>query len=228
MRIKEMTESERPREKMSANGPENMSNGELLAILIGWGTKGVSAVDIAQNLLKLAGGSLIKLSQMTLGQLQTVYGLGGVKAVTVEAALELGRRFVGESMKIEKISIISPSQVYRMMRPAMKGLVSEECWAVFLNSANYVLAREKMSTGGLNSTLVDVKTIAATALEKKAVSVILVHNHPSGNPRPGKEDIRQTELLRQALTALSISLTDHVVICDDCYYSFADETVYEK
>ena len=102
------------------------------------------------------------------------------------------------------------------------------CWAVFLNSANYVLAREKMSTGGLNSTLVDVKTIAATALEKKAVSVILVHNHPSGNPRPGKEDIRQTELLRQALTALSISLTDHVVICDDCYYSFADETVYEK
>ena len=228
MRIKEMTENERPREKMVLNGPEKMSSGELLAILIGWGTKGVSAVDIAQSLLKLAGGSLIKLSQMTLEQIQAVYGLGGVKAVTVEAALELGRRFVEESMHIEKTSIISPSQVYGMMRPAMKGLATEECWAVFLNSANYVLSREKMSSGGLNSTLVDVKTIAAMALEKKAVSVILVHNHPSGNPRPGKEDIRQTELLRQALTALSISLTDHVVICDDCYYSFADEMVYGK
>ncbi len=227
MRIKEMTENERPREKMVLNGPEKMSSGELLAILIGSGTKGVSAVDAAQSLLKLAEGSLIKLSQMTLRQIQSVHGLGGVKALTVASALELGRRFVEESMHIEKISIISPSQVFGMMRPAMKGLATEECWAVFLNSANYVLSREKMSAGGLNSTLVDIKTIAATALEKKAVSVILVHNHPSGNPRPGKEDIRQTELLRQALTALSISLTDHVVICDDCYYSFADEMVYE-
>lgn len=228
MRIKEMTESERPREKMTLNGPESMSNGELLAILIGWGTKGVSAVDIAQSLLKLTGGSLIKLSQMTLGQLQTVYGLGGVKAVTVEAALELGRRFVEESMTIEKISIISPSQIYRMMRPALKGLSKEECWAVYLNSANYVLSREKISAGGLNSTLIDVKTVASAALEKKAVSVILVHNHPSGNPRPGPEDIRQTASLKNALTSLSIDLVDHVVICDDCYYSFADETVYEN
>lgn len=221
-----MTENERPREKMILNGPEKMSNGELLTILIGWGTKGVSAIDVAQNLLKLADGSLIKLSRMSLQQLQTVYGLGGVKAVTVEAALELGRRFVEENMNIEKISIISPSQVYAMMRPAMKGLETEECWAIFLNSANYVLAKEKMSAGGLNSTLIDVKTISASALEKKAVSVILVHNHPSGSPRPGQEDLRQTEALKTALTSLSISLTDHIIVCDDCFFSFADDTLY--
>lgn len=226
MKIKEMTENERPREKMILNGPEMMSNGELLAILIGWGTKGVSAVDAAQNLLKLAEGSLTRLSQMTLQQIQTIHGLGGVKAVTVEAALELGRRFVEENMRIEKTSIISPAQVYNMMRPVLKGLTKEECWVVFLNSANYVIAKKKMSTGGLNATLIDIKAISVSALEKKAVSVILVHNHPSGNPRPGTEDLRQTGLLKQALTSLSIDLMDHIVVCDDSYFSFADDTLY--
>lgn len=226
MKIKEMTENERPRERMILNGPQKMSNGDLLAILVGSGIRGVNAMDVAQNLLKVADGSLIKLSQMTLQQIQTVNGLGGVKAVTVEAALELGRRFVEENMSIEKVSIISPAQVYRMMRPAMKGLTMEECWAVFLNSANYVISKDRMSTGGLNSTLVDIKKISAAALEKKAVSVILVHNHPSGNPRPGTEDLKQTSALKQALSSLSIALVDHIVVCDDSYFSFADDTLY--
>lgn len=226
MKIKEMTENERPRERMILNGPQKMSNGDLLAILVGSGIRGVNAMDVAQNLLKVADGSLTKLSQMTLQQIQTVNGLGGVKAVTVEAALELGKRFVEENMSIEKVSIISPAQVYRMMRPAMKGLTMEECWAVFLNSANYVISKDRMSTGGLNSTLVDIKKISAAALEKKAVSVILVHNHPSGNPRPGTEDLKQTSALKQALSSLSIALVDHIVVCDDSYFSFADDTLY--
>lgn len=226
MKIKEMTENERPRERMILNGPQKMSNGDLLAILVGSGIRGVNAMDVAQNLLKVADGSLIKLSQMTLQQIQTVNGLGGVKAVTVEAALELGRRFVEENMSIEKVSIISPAQVYRMMRPAMKGLTMEECWAVFLNSANYVISKDRMSTGGLNSTLVDIKKISAAALEKKAMSVILVHNHPSGNPRPGTEDLKQTSALKQALSSLSIALVDHIIVCDDSYFSFADDTLY--
>lgn len=226
MKIKEMTENERPREKMILNGPESMSNGELLAILIGWGTRGVSALDIAQTLLKMADGSLIKLSQMTLAQIQGVHGLGGAKAVTVNAALELGRRFVEENMGIEKTSIISPAQVYGMMIPSMKGLMEEECWVIFLNSANYVISRDCMSTGGLNSTLFDVKKIAAAALEKRAVSVILVHNHPSGNPRPSPGDMKQTAALKDALNSLSIALTDHIVVSDDSYFSFADDCVY--
>lgn len=226
MKIKEMTENERPREKMILNGPESMSNGELLAILIGWGTRGVSALDIAQTLLKMAEGSLIKLSQMTLAQIQGVHGLGGAKAVTVNAALELGRRFVEENMGIEKTSIISPAQVYGMMIPSMKGLMEEECWVIFLNSANYVISRDCMSTGGLNSTLFDVKKIAAAALEKRAVSVILVHNHPSGNPRPSPGDMKQTTALKDALNSLSIALTDHIVVSDDSYFSFADDCVY--
>lgn len=227
MKIKEMTESERPRERLVQNGADKLSDGELLAILIGSGTRGMSAVDTSRTLLSLADGSLTRLSQMPLSRIRSVKGLGGVKAVTVAAALELGRRFIAEDMKIEKLSIISPAQVYRMMKPVMKGLTEEECWAVFLNSASYVISRERMSKGGLNSTLIDVKLIAAMALQKKAVSVILVHNHPSGNPRPGKEDLRQTAALKTALSSLSIDLTDHVVVCDDSYFSFADETMYE-
>lgn len=227
MKIKEMTEKERPRERLEQAGADKLSDGDLLAILIGSGTRGMSALDTSQALLSLAGGSLTKLSQMPLVQIRSVKGLGGAKAVTVAAALELGRRFVAEEMKIEKLSIISPVQVYRMMKPVMKGLTEEECWVVFLNSANYVISRERVSTGGLNSTLIDVKLIAAKALQNKAVSVILVHNHPSGNPRPGKEDIRQTAAVKTALSSLSIDLTDHIVICDDSYFSFADDTLYE-
>lgn len=204
-----------------------MSNGELLAILLRTGVKGMSALELAQSLLARADGSLVRMSRMPIDDIRSIYGLGGMKAVPIVAALELGRRFIEEGMSVEKMTIVSPSQIFRLMRPALKGLQSEECWAVFLNSAHYVIAKERMTAGGLNSTIVDIKVIAAEALARKAVSVILVHNHPSGNPRPGAEDIRQTEMLRQALTSLSISLVDHIVICDDSYYSFADETVYE-
>lgn len=228
MKIKEMTEKERPRERLVERGAEDLSNGELLAILLRTGIKGASALELAQNLLAEADGSLVKMSQMPLERIRGIYGLGGMKVVPIVAALELGRRFFEEGMQVDKLAIVSPSQIFKLMRPALKGLQSEECWAVFLNSAHYVIAKEKMTSGGLNSTIVDIKTIAAEALARKAVSVILVHNHPSGNPRPGTEDIRQTELLRQALVSLSISLMDHVVICDDSYYSFADETVYEN
>lgn len=227
MKIKEMTEKERPRERLVEKGAGDLSNGELLAILLRTGVKGASALELAQSLLAKVDGSLVKMSQMPMEAIRSVYGLGGMKAVPIVAALELGRRFFEEGMQVDKLTIVSPSQIYRLMKPGLKGLQNEECWAVFLNSAHYVISKERMTAGGINSTIVDIKTIAAKALARKAVSVILVHNHPSGNPRPGTEDIRQTELLRQALTSLSISLMDHVVICDDCYYSFADEMVYE-
>ena len=226
MKIKELTEGERPRERMLEYGPEALGTGELLAILLRSGTAGESAVELAQRLLALAGGSLVQLSQMPLERLRSLRGLGGTKVLPVIAALELGRRFLSEKSRVEKISIIAPAQVYRLMKPSLKGLETEECWVIYLNSARYVIGREKVSTGGLSATILDVKKIASSALDRKAQSLILVHNHPSGNPRPGSEDLNQTRALRNALDSLSIALLDHIVFCDDCYYSFADELVY--
>ena len=226
MKIKELTEGERPRERMLEYGPEALGTGELLAILLRSGTAGESAVELAQRLLALAGGSLVQLSQMPLERLRSLRGLGGTKVLPVIAALELGRRFLSEKSRVEKISIIAPAQVYRLMKPSLKGLETEECWVIYLNSARYIIGREKVSTGGLSATILDVKKIASSALDRKAQSLILVHNHPSGNPRPGSEDLNQTRALRNALDSLSIALLDHIVFCDDCYYSFADELVY--
>ena len=228
MKIKELTEGERPRERMMEYGAESLGTGELLAVLLRSGTRGESALDLAQRLLSLAGGSLVQLSQLPLSRLRAQRGLGGTKVLPVLAALELGRRFMAEGSRLEKITIIAPSQVYLGMKPILKGLDTEECWVIYLNSAKYVLGRECVSGGGTNSTVMDVKRIAASALERRAQALILVHNHPSGNPRPGKEDITQTLALRRALDSLSIKLLDHIVFCDDCYYSFADEMVYRE
>ncbi len=227
MKIKELTEGERPRERMMKYGPEVLGTGELLAILLRSGTRGESAVDLAQRLLALAGGSLVQLSQIPLERIRALRGLGGAKVLPVLAALELGRRFISEESRLEKIPVVAPAQVYRMMKPVMKGLQTEECWVIYLNSARYVIGRECVSSGGLNATILDVKRIVASALERRAQSVVLVHNHPSGNPRPGSEDLNQTLALRRAMDSMSISLLDHVVLCDDSYYSFADEIVYK-
>jgi DNA repair protein RadC len=213
---------------MMEYGPEGLATGELLAILLRSGTRGESAVDLAQRLLALAGGSLVQLSRMPLERLRAQRGLGGTKVLPVIAALELGRRFLAEESRMDRIPVVAPSQVYRLMKPVMKGLETEECWVIYLNSAKYVISRECVSSGGLSSTIMDVKRIAASALEKKAQSIVLVHNHPSGNPRPGQEDIRQTQALHDALAPLQISLLDHVVFSDDRYYSFADELVYTE
>ena len=227
MKIKELTEGERPRERMVEYGAESLGTGELLAVLLRSGTRGESAVELAQRLLSLAGGSLVQLSQMPLERLRAQRGLGGTKVLPVLAALELGRRFMAEESRLEKISIISPAQVYRLVKPVLKGLETEECWVIYLNAAKYVVSRECVSSGGLSSTIIDVRKIVASALERRAHSLVLVHNHPSGNPRPGREDLTQTLALRRALDAFSIQLLDHVVFCDDSYYSFADETVYQ-
>ena len=137
MKIKELTEGERPRERMVEYGAESLGTGELLAVLLRSGTRGESAVDLAQRLLSLAGGSLVQLSKMPLERLRAQRGLGGTKVLPVLAAFELGRRFMAEESRLEKVSIISPAQVYRLMKPVMKGLEAEECWVVYLNAAKY-------------------------------------------------------------------------------------------
>ena len=228
MKLKDLCLDDRPREKMQEKGPSALSNAELLAIMIRTGTGKMNVVDVARTLLSVAEGRLNAIADMPLEKLCSVSGIGRSKAVTIAAAFELGRRCALEAVVREKVSVSSPKTVFRMMLPVLRGLDHEECWAIFLNRANYVLGKERMSVGGLESTVVDVKAILRRALDRKATGVILVHNHPSGSALPGQADIRQTSLLKKALQTCEISLLDHVVIAEDSWYSFADEQLVSE
>ena len=223
MRLKDLCLDDRPREKMQEKGPSALSNAELLAIMIRTGTGKMNVVDVARTLLQTAEGRLHSIAEMPLEKLCSVSGIGRSKAVTIAAAFELGRRCASELAVPDKVAVSSPKTVFQMMLPFLRGLDHEECWVIFLNRANYVLGKERMSVGGLESTVMDVKSILRRALEKKASGVILVHNHPSGNAMPGHADITQTGILKKALQTCEISLIDHVVIAEDSWYSFADE-----
>lgn len=227
MKIKDYCESERPREKLLSKGAGAMSNAELLAILIGSGTKEENVLEVSNKLLKISDGKLSGIAGMDPGQITSVNGIGKNKYAAIAAALELGRRCALEDPGIEKSSITSAGMVYRIMIPHMKGLDHEECWILLLNRANYVIHKEMIGLGGITSTTVDTKIIMKKALDKKACGIILVHNHPSTNPRPGKMDIDVTSSLRKASQTLDISLIDHVIISDDSYYSFAEDRVIE-
>ena len=228
MRLKELCLDDRPREKMVEKGPAALSNAELLAIMIRTGTGKMNVVEVARALLHSAEGRLNTIADMSLDKLCSISGIGPGKAVTIAAAFELGRRSAAELIIAERISVSSPKVVFRMMLPLLRGLDHEECWVIFLNRANYVLGKERMSVGGLESTVVDVKSILRRALEKKASGVILVHNHPSGSAMPGQADIRQTGLLRKALQTCEIQLLDHVIVAEDSWYSFADEQLVDE
>lgn len=227
MRMKDLCKDDRPREKMIQKGAESLSNAELLAILLRTGTGSKNVVDLARELLDSADKSLRELAGMSIEKLCEVNGVGQCKAVTVAAAFELGRR-ISYTDSLERIYVSSPRVVFRIMAPNLKGLDHEECWVLFLNRANYILGKERMSVGGMDSTVIDVKTILRRALERKASGVILVHNHPSGNAMPGKADISQTASLKKALGICDIQLIDHVVVADGCWYSFADEQLNEE
>lgn len=231
--MQDICESERPREKMLAQGSRSLGNAEILAVLLRTGTRtgtgdkirSESAIDIANRLLSMAGGSLIKLACMSAKEISSVPGIKNGKAVSVMAALELGRRFMAESPGLDKIPLTDAGMVFDLMRSHMKGLRHEECWIVMLNNARYVTGKKMMAQGGSSSTTIDVKDIVRQALDANASAIVLVHNHPSGNPRPGKADMDETLALKQAAEAMDMLLLDHVIICDDCYFSFSDERV---
>lgn len=225
MRIKDWVANERPREKLLSRGARALSNAELLAILIGSGTGGKNVLEVAQELLARAEGRLVLLAAMPLERMRSQKGLGSVRAVTIQAAMELGRRAFEEMALLDKRSITSPELVYRLMLPTLKNLDHEECWALFLNRANYLIGKEMVSSGSLESTPLDAQKIVRRGIEKQCRHIILVHNHPSGQPRPGEADIRQTEHLRKALSLMGISLMDHIVVAEDAFYSFAEERV---
>ncbi len=223
MKIKELCLDERPREKMLSRGTEALSNAELLAIMLRTGTGRMNVVDVARELLKNADGKLNGIASMSVERLCDVNGIGPTKAVTLAAAFELGRRCAVESIIDTRTAISSAKTVFRLMLPVLRGLDHEECWALYLNRANYLITKEKISSGGLDSTTLDCKTITRKALEKKATGLIIVHNHPSGSALPGNADITATRQLSSALKTCDIPLLDHVIIAESSYYSFSDE-----
>ncbi len=223
MKIKDLCASERPREKMLATGAGSLGNAELLAILIRNGSKGTSALELGNQILKLCDGKLCSLFKIPLERLCTIPGIGRDKAATLMAALELGRRFISEESNIDKRPIATARMVYELMRPKLKALSHEECWILLLNDSNYLIKSVRLSSGGGNSTIIDTRQIIREAINSNAGGIILIHNHPSHNPHPSRADIKQTEALHTAMKACGLQLLDHVIICDDCFFSFADE-----
>ena len=226
MRIKELCADERPREKMFSKGPGAMSNAELLAILIGSGTKKENVLEVANRLLASAGGNLSSLAAMDRTGITAMDGIGSGRYASIAAAFELGRRCCLEDPGVEKVPLTDPRMVFRLMTPKLRGLDHEEFWVIFLNRANYVIHKEMISLGGMSSTVVDPRLVIRKALDKRACGIILVHNHPSGNPRPGQNDLEQTAAIKKASETFNISLLDHVIICDDMYFCFSEDKVY--
>ena len=224
MKLKDINEEERPRERLFTKGAEALSNAELLAILLrtGYGKKNV--LEISHELLHNAC-DLTGLSSMSIDKMMEVPGIGKDKAVTITAAFELGRRLASESSTSPRTPITTSKQVYELMAPILKGLDHEECWILYLNRSNIVIFKEKLTSGGLSSTSIDTNMIMRKALEKRADGLIMTHNHPSGNPHPGQADIKETERLKKASNTFGISLLDHLIIANGCFYSFADEQI---
>ena len=227
MKIKDLCAEERPREKMLARGADALTNAELLAILLRTGTKGRNVVDVARELLKSCEERLGEMASLPVERLRKVEGVGTGKAVAIIAAFELGRRWAHEGGMEFAARLDSPAKVYRIMVPLMRNLDHEECWALFLNRSNGLIGKEKMTYGGQDFTLFDKRVIVRRALERKATALILVHNHPSGNPFPSVEDINQTKELHRALVSCGLQLLDHVIVAGSGYYSFSDEQVVQ-
>ena len=222
--IKQWQAEERPREKMATRGAEALSNAELLAIILHTGDSGRSAVDLARELIDLAGGSMRDLAEMTPDGMSSLKGIGPAKAATIAAAVELGKRIALDRCD-ELPTIYSSKAVADMMMPQMGCLLHEECWVLYLNRANRLIGKERISMGGVTSTVMDIKIIAKKAVEKLAGGIILLHNHPSGSVMPSTEDKRQTQALRKAVSLFDIDLIDHIVIGNSRYFSFCDEGI---
>jgi DNA repair protein RadC len=220
--LKHLAVEERPREKGLTNGVQYLSDAELLAILIRSGTRNLSAVELARQLLRRVDNNLQKLGKLTLSDLLKLKGIGPAKALSVLAAMELGRRRGGMHL-IEKVPVKSSRTVFNLFYPLLGDLEYEEFWLLMLNRANRVLGRFKVSQGGLSGTVIDTRIILKKALDNLASSIIVCHNHPSGNNQPSDADVRITEKLKKASEMLEIKLLDHIIIADKSYFSFADE-----
>ena len=220
--IKSWAEEDRPREKMLAKGKESLSNAELIAILIGSGNSNESAVDLSRRILRDNNDNLIELSKLSLNDLLKYKGIGEAKAVTIAAALELGRRR-RFSEALEKPCIRNSQLAYECFYAHLSDLNHEQFWIMLLNNANKVIKLEKIGVGGMTGTTADPKKIFKSALENNATNIMLCHNHPSGNIFPSNADKTITNNIKKAGQFLEIKILDHIIIGNDNYFSFADE-----
>jgi DNA repair protein RadC len=222
--IKQWAKDDRPREKLLSNGAENLSNSELLAILIHNGSKEKTAVDLAKDILKLGKDNLGELGKLSIKELTKVKGIGEAKAVTIAAALELGRRRQANG-SLEKPIVSCSNDIAQYLHIRMKDYRHEVFAVIFLNRANKINHFEVVSEGGITGTVADPRIILKKALEENAVSLILCHNHPSGSLKPSRADEELTHKIKEASRYFDIKVLDHIIVSDDGYYSFADEGI---
>ena len=222
MKIKDWSNDERPRERVMALGPEAVSNAELLAILIGSGTPEVTSVDLMRKVLSEHGDSLRALGTLSRQELEKYNGIGPAKAVTIQAAMELGKRLLLET-KGPKAKFTSSADAHDYFRVKMSDMPHEECHLLLLNVKNQFIGHHVVSRGGISESSVDVRLVLRHALIAGAPNLILAHNHPSGNPMPSRQDDDLTMRLQKACQTMGLRLLDHLIIGDDSYYSYADE-----
>lgn len=220
--IKAWAEEDRPREKLLLKGKTALSDAELIAILIGSGSRDETAVELSKRILSSASNNLNQLGKMSIVDLQKFKGIGEAKAISIAAALELGRRRK-ETDAVKRVKVTASSVVFENMREVMEDLPHEEFWVLLLNRGNQILERVNISKGGVSQTVVDTKIVFKMAIDKLASSIILCHNHPSGNLKPSDADIQLTKKLKEAGRILDLPVLDHLIFADNTYFSFADE-----
>jgi DNA repair protein RadC len=220
--IKECAVEDRPREKMLEKGVRSLSEAELIAILIGSGSVEKSAVDLSRSILASANNNLNELGKKTIHDFQEFKGIGPAKAITISAAMELGRRRK-ESVPDEKIKVVTSADAASIFKSLLSDLAHEEFWVLLLNRNNLVIDKVMVSQGGLSGTVIDVRIILKMALDKLACSIILCHNHPSGNLVPSEADKEITRKIKDAGKHMDIPVLDHIIIGNGSYFSFADE-----
>jgi DNA repair protein RadC len=219
--IREWASDDRPRERLLSQGAGALSDAELLAILIRSGTVQASALDLARQVLVLAGNDLGKLGRLSVAQLMQVKGLGQAKAIGIAAALELGRRRRDAGPE-QRVRITTSAVAFELLHPLMADLMHEEFWLILLDRGNAVTGKVRVSQGGMHGTVADPKVIFREAIDRRAAGVVLAHNHPSGRAIPSEEDVRLTRKLVDGGRLLDIAVLDHLIITATGYYSFAD------
>ncbi|MFC3417223.1 RadC family protein [Algoriphagus hitonicola] len=224
IKISQLAEEDRPREKLLLRGKGSLTDAELIAILIGSGTPKISAVDLSRHILASVNHDLAALARMSIQDLKKFKGIGEAKAISIVSALELGRRRK-EVEPQKRFKISSSKDVYDVMKPEMYDEVVEHFYLLLLTRRNQVIKKERISQGGTSGTVVDAKVVFKSALDHHAQSIILVHNHPSGSLSPSEQDRRLTNRLTEIGRAMDLPILDHVIFTDTGYFSFADEGI---
>ncbi|MFC6267570.1 RadC family protein [Frigoriflavimonas asaccharolytica] len=222
MSIKFLAEDDRPREKMMLKGKSALSDSELLAIIMRNGSREETAVELARRILNSVDNNWHNLSKLSLPDLMKFKGVGQVKAIEITTALEIGKRRAAQEIP-EKIKIASSKDIFHVLHPYLGDLQTEEFWAIFLNQNNKILHKTRLTSGGINQSVVDIRILFKIACEHFATGIIISHNHPSGNLKPSQEDFKITKSIKEASRIMQITLIDHIIIAQNSYYSFADE-----